>query len=157
MLLILLLVVCSFSRSSHQRCSVRKGVLRDFAKFTGKNLWQSLFFNKVAGWACNSFKNRPPATLLKKRLWHSSFPLNFAKFLKTPFLQNTSERLLLQYLIVLLNLLLLVLKIQKKHVFRMLLLVYCLGLKQLLCYKMSFSNNLKPYFVSDTYLKLLTL
>ena len=37
-------------RSSHWRCSVRKGVLRNFAKFTGKHLWQSLFFNKVAGW-----------------------------------------------------------------------------------------------------------
>ena len=31
-------------RSSHWRCSVRKGVLRNFAKFTGKNLCQSLFF-----------------------------------------------------------------------------------------------------------------
>ena len=31
-----------------------------------------------------------PATLLKKRLWHSCFPVNFAKFLRTPFLQNTS-------------------------------------------------------------------
>ena len=36
-------------RSSHQRCSVRKGVLRNFAKFTGKRLCLSLFFNKVAG------------------------------------------------------------------------------------------------------------
>ena len=27
----------------------RKGVLRNFAKFTGKHLCQSLFFNKVAG------------------------------------------------------------------------------------------------------------
>ena len=27
-----------------------KGVLRNFAKFTGKHLCQSLFFNKVAGW-----------------------------------------------------------------------------------------------------------
>ena len=36
-------------RSSHQRCSVKKGVLRNFAKFTGKHLCQSLFFNKVAG------------------------------------------------------------------------------------------------------------
>ena len=35
------------------------------------------------------------ATLLKKRLWHRCFPVNFAKFLRTPFLQNTSERLLL--------------------------------------------------------------
>ena len=37
-----------------------------------------------------------PATLLKKILWRSSFPENFAKFLKTPFLRNTSGRLLLQ-------------------------------------------------------------
>ena len=46
-------------RSSHQRCSVRKGVLRNFTKFTGKHLRQSLFFNKVAGLrpeACNFIK-----------------------------------------------------------------------------------------------------
>ena len=36
-------------RSSHQRCSVRKGILRNFAKFTGKHLCHSLFFNKVVG------------------------------------------------------------------------------------------------------------
>ena len=36
-------------RSSHRRCSVGKGVLRSFAKFTGKHLCQSLYFNKVAG------------------------------------------------------------------------------------------------------------
>ena len=35
-------------RSSHRRCSVRKGVLRNFARFTEKHLYQSLFFNKVA-------------------------------------------------------------------------------------------------------------
>ena len=29
------------------------------------------------------------ATLLKKRLWHRCFPVDFAKFLRTPFLQNT--------------------------------------------------------------------
>ena len=33
------------SRSSHQRCSI--GVLKNFTKFTGKLLCQSLFFNKV--------------------------------------------------------------------------------------------------------------
>ena len=64
--------------SSHQRCSVRKGVLRNFVNFTGKHLWQSLFFNKIAG--------PRPATLLKKRLWHRCVPVNFAKFLRTPFL-----------------------------------------------------------------------
>ena len=31
-----------------------------------------------------------PATLLKKRLSHRCFPVNFAKFLRTLFLQNTS-------------------------------------------------------------------
>ena len=48
---------------------------------------QSLFFKKVAGLR--------PATLLKKRLWHRCFPANFAKFLRTCFLQNISWRLLL--------------------------------------------------------------
>ena len=62
-------------RSSHPRCSVRKGVLRTFAKFTGKHLCKSLFFNKVA--------SLRPARL------HRSF-VSFAKFLRTPFLQNTS-------------------------------------------------------------------
>ena len=45
-----------------RRCFVKKDVLRNFAKFTGKYLCQSLFFNKVAGLR--------PETLLKKRLWH---------------------------------------------------------------------------------------
>ena len=65
------------SRSSHQRCSLRKGVLINFAVFTGKHLCQSLFFNEITGLS--------PATLLKKRLWHRCFPVNFAKFLRTLF------------------------------------------------------------------------
>ena len=36
-------------RSSHQRCSVNKAVYKNFAKFAGKHLCWSLFFNKVAG------------------------------------------------------------------------------------------------------------
>ena len=32
-----------------------------------------------------------PATLLKMRLWHRCFSVNFAKFLRTPFLQNASR------------------------------------------------------------------
>ena len=74
-------------RSSHQRCSVKKGVLRNQTKFTGKHLCQSLLFSKVTG---------PRSTSsLKKRLWYKCFPVNFAKFLRTTFLQNTSGRLLL--------------------------------------------------------------
>ena len=36
-------------RSSHRRCSIKKGVLKIFAKFTGKHLFQSEF--------CEIFKN----------------------------------------------------------------------------------------------------
>ena len=72
------------SRSSHQRCSIKKGVLRNFTKFRGKHVCQSFFFNEVAGLSS--------ATVLKKRLWRRCFPVNFAKFL-----QNTSGRLLLQF------------------------------------------------------------
>ena len=52
------------NRSSHQRCSVRKGALRNFTKFIGKNLFQSLFFDKVAG--LNKVGGLRPATLLKR-------------------------------------------------------------------------------------------
>ena len=38
--------------------------------------------------------NFRPATLLKKKLWHRRFTVNFAKFLRIPFLLNTSGRLL---------------------------------------------------------------
>ena len=51
---------------------VKKCVLTNFAKFTGKDLCQSPFFHKVAGL-------RPSK-----------------KFLRTPFVQNTSGRLLLK-------------------------------------------------------------
>ena len=37
---------------------MKNGVLKNFAKFTGKHLCQSLFFNKVTGVACNFIKNR---------------------------------------------------------------------------------------------------
>ena len=39
-------------------------------------------------------KGLRPATLFKKRLWHRCFLVNVVKFLRTPFLQNTSGRLL---------------------------------------------------------------
>ena len=65
------------TRSSHQRCSVRKDVLRNFTKFTGKHLCQILFYNKVTG--------PEPATLLKTRPWHRYFLMNFAKFPRTLF------------------------------------------------------------------------
>ena len=74
------------ARSNPWRCSVRKRLLRNFAKFTEKHLCQGLFFNK-----------RFFSLFLKQRFWHRCFPGNFAKFLRTPFLQNTSGRLHLIY------------------------------------------------------------
>ena len=41
------------------------------------------FFNKVVGLR--------PVTLLKKSLWHSCFPVNFAKFLRTLFHRTPSD------------------------------------------------------------------
>ena len=72
--------VCMKLRKQQRQSSrsvLQKGVLRNFAKFLRRQPCQSLFFNKVAGLR--------PATLLKKRLWHSCFPVNFVKFLRTPF------------------------------------------------------------------------
>ena len=73
-------------RSSHQSCSVKK-VFLEILQNSQQNSCVSLFFNQVSGIR--------PGTLLKKRLWHRCFPVNFVKFLRIPFLQNTSGRLLL--------------------------------------------------------------
>ena len=62
-------------RSSHPYVFCKKGVLENFAKFVGKHLSQSLLFNKVAGLRSG--------TLIKTRLWHRCFPVNFAKVLRT--------------------------------------------------------------------------
>ena len=50
------------TRSSRTEVFCKKGVLRNFAKFTGKHLCQSLFFNKVAGLEIskNTFFHRTP-------------------------------------------------------------------------------------------------
>ena len=64
------------NRSSHRRCSVKKGVLKSFADFTRKHLCGSLFLI-IAGLACN---------FIKKRLPHRCFPVEFAKYLRTPIL-----------------------------------------------------------------------
>ena len=55
-------------RNNHRRCSIKKGVLDNFAKCTGKHLCQSPFFNKVAGL--------------------SLFLVNFWKLLRTVFTEH---------------------------------------------------------------------
>ena len=61
----------------------KKSALRNFVKFPGKYLYQSLFFNKETK-ACNFIKK-------------DSGLLNFTKYLRAPFLQNTSGRLFLEF------------------------------------------------------------
>ena len=73
--------------SNHSKVFCKKVVSRNFAKFTGKYLCQSFFLHKVVGLR--------PATLLKKRPWHRWFPVNFVKFLRTPFFKEDFWWLLL--------------------------------------------------------------
>ena len=72
-------------RNSHWSCSVKNSFLKNFENFTGK--FKSLF-NRVAGLqACNC---------IKKILQQRCFPVEFAKFLRTPILKNNCERLFLK-------------------------------------------------------------
>ena len=77
-------------KSSHRRCSIKKGVPKNFAKFTGKHLCQSLFLNKVAGLSlikeaveqmfsceiCKIFKN----TFFTKHLWATACKSSWSQF-----------------------------------------------------------------------------
>ena len=77
----------STNRSSHQRWSIKKGVLKNFAKFTGKTCATVSFLIKLQALSLQLFK---------KRLWHRCFPVNIAKFSRAPFFQNTSGQSLLK-------------------------------------------------------------
>ena len=63
------------SRSSRPEVFCRKGVLRNFAKSTGKHLCHSLFFNKVAG--------------LKKEALAQVFSCEFCEISKSIFFYRT--------------------------------------------------------------------
>ena len=77
-------------RSSCPEVFCKKDVLKNLAKFTGKYLCHSLFFNKVA--------DLSSVTLFKRRLWHRCIPVNFAKFLRTLiFIENLCRLLLTTY------------------------------------------------------------
>ena len=73
-------------RSGHRTCSVKKLFLK-ISKHSQENACVRVSFNKVSGLR--------PATLLKNGFQHSCFPVNIAKFLRTPNLKNICERLLL--------------------------------------------------------------
>ena len=67
-------------RSSRPEVFCKKSNLRNFTKFTGKHLCQRLFFNKVAGLACN---------FIKKESLAQVFSYEFCEISKNAFLQRT--------------------------------------------------------------------
>ena len=71
-------VKSKYQNISRPEVFCEKGVVRNFAKFTGKHLCQAFFFNKVAGL-------RPQlATLLKESLAHV-FSCEFCDISKNTF------------------------------------------------------------------------
>ena len=70
--------ISSNNRGRNRRCSVKKGVIRNFANFRENTSARSE--------ACNFIKKETPVRC---------FPVNFVEFLSTPFLQNTFWWLLL--------------------------------------------------------------
>ena len=73
------------TRRSRSQMFSKIDVLQNFIEFSEKHMCQSPFFNNVVGWR--------PASLFLKKIRHMCFPVNFAKFLKAPFWQNSSVRL----------------------------------------------------------------
>ena len=73
------------SRSSHQRCFLKKHALKNFAIFTQKHLCWSFFLTKLL------------FNFIKRRHQHRCFPVNIAKFLRAPILHNVCEWLLLTF------------------------------------------------------------
>ena len=66
----------SFSRSSCPEVFCKKGIFRNFAKFTRKHLCQSLSSNRVAGWGLQ---------LYKKETLTQMFFCEFCEIFKTTF------------------------------------------------------------------------
>ena len=74
------------NRSSHQRCSIKKLLLKISQSVTGKPPVLESLFNKVADLqACN---------VIKKRLQYVCFPVNITKSLRTAILKIICKRLL---------------------------------------------------------------
>ena len=73
-------LIITLLRSSRPEVFCKKGVPRNFAKFRGKHLCQSLFFNKVAGVL---------ELYLKNPMAQEVFSCEFYKISKNTFLQRT--------------------------------------------------------------------
>ena len=65
-------------RSSHHWCSVKRGVLKNFAVFTGNTCFGESLFKKVAGLKA----------FIKNRYQRKCYPVNITKFLRTFISKN---------------------------------------------------------------------
>ena len=64
-------------RSSHWRCSIKEGVLKIFALFTGKHLRQSLFLIKLQA---TPFQRNPSGRLLLESMYLRKFETKIVQF-----------------------------------------------------------------------------
>ena len=71
----------NMNRRSCLRCSVKKGVLKNFAIFTRKDLCWSLFLASLQG-----------SNFIEKSLQHKCFPKHTAEFLRASILKNISVK-----------------------------------------------------------------
>ena len=70
-------------REAPTRGGLWKKAFLEISQNSQKNTYAKVsFLIKLDAWAWNFIKKE---TLLKKRLWHRCFPVNFAKFLRKPF------------------------------------------------------------------------
>ena len=80
----------NISRQNYQKqppeVFYKKGILKNFAKFTEKDLRQSLFFNKVAGYS-----------FIKKETIAQMFSCEFCEIFKNTFFTEHLRWLLLKY------------------------------------------------------------
>ena len=79
---------------------MKKGVLKNFAKFTGKHFCQTFFFNKVAGGPCNFIKKETLAQVFSYEFCEIStqcmcFPVKFANFLEHLFNRTSPADILI--------------------------------------------------------------
>ena len=83
----MVLITLGDTKAVARRCSVEK-VFLEISQNSRKNTCVRVsFLTKLQA---------RPATLLKKRLWHRCFPVNFEKFLRTPFFTEHLRWLLLE-------------------------------------------------------------
>ena len=96
-------------RSSRPEVFCKKGVLKNFAIFTGKHLCWSLFLIKLQAWKIrnvhrkasvlvslfNKIAGLKASSFFKKRLQHSCFSVNIAKLLRIALFIELFRRLLL--------------------------------------------------------------